>query len=453
MSIFTPKASNPQLDNPDARWGNWSGVETSAPQRICRPASEEELAEILLQASRDGLRVKAIGAGHSFTPVAATDGVLISLDNLSGLVEFSREKMTVRLRAGTRLRDLPGLLRPHGVAVPNQGDVDPQSLAGAISTGTHGTGIGFTGFPGILRSFRMITADGAVHECFPGAPGVAGELFDLARISLGAYGIFTEVELDVVDSFVLSSEEKALPVDQVIDGFEELVRGNDHFEYFWFQGTDVAHTKQIQRLPGDAPTRPVPKLKATVEDEILNNVLFQSMNELAHRFPALTRPFAQLSAKTLSQREYADHSHDVFVSARRVRFNEMEYAVPLDGASRVLRQIHDTLNASQQRVLFPIEVRGTSGDEVPLSTAKGRESCYIAIHRYYKDDHRALFRELEPILKAAGGRPHWGKIHTLTHADLLERHEDLPRAVELRQRVDPDGVFRNAMVDRIFGLA
>lgn len=172
----------------------------------------------------------------------------------------------------------------------------------------------------------------------------------------------------------------------------------------------------------------------------------------ASSVPRLTEPFAKISAALLAQREYSDYAHNVFVSSRRVRFNEMEYAIPLTDASEVLNDVRNAINSSTEQVLFPIEVRATAADNVPLSTAKGRESCYIAIHRFHRDDHEALFREIEPILKAADGRPHWGKLHTLNFDELAERHEDLLAASVLRAKVDPVGMFRNSMVDRVLGV-
>lgn len=438
----------------NSRWVNWSGVSAAQPRKQVAPRDEAELIQIIQRAAASGEKVKPIGAGHSFTSVATTEGIQVSLDNLAGLIHFDPEKMTARLRAGTRLRDVPGILAPLGVALANQGDVDPQSLAGAIGTSTHGTGLGFTGFAGMLRAFRIITPDGQAHECYPGADGIAGELYDIARVSLGAYGIITEVEMDVVDTFVLHAVERAEPNDEVVENFAERVRGKDHLEFYWFPGTDVAHVKTNTRLPGNTPTNPIPRWKEVLDDELLNNGAYRVMNDLAHHFPSLSRPFAKLSAKTLAQREYSNVAHNVFVSARRVRFNEMEYSVPLADAREILRDVQHTMNTCGEQVLFPIEVRATAADDVPLSTAKGRESCYIAIHRYNKDSHQALFRHIEPIFKAAsGGRPHWGKLHTLTHEDLLERHEDLARACEIRAKVDPQGMMRNAMIDCVFGLA
>lgn len=434
-------------------WHNWSGLITARPEQILQPRTEAEVCEIVSRAAERRQRVKAVGAGHSFMPLAQTDGILINLDHLSGVTSINRNAMTARILAGTRLRDIPHLLRPHGLALANQGDVDPQSLAGAISTGTHGTGIGHTGFAGMVKGFRIVTADGVLRHAYPGAPGPDGRLFDLARISLGAFGIVTEVELDVVDTFILRASERSESLSETISHFEEHVRGADHFEFYWFPHTDVVHAKRNARLPATEAITPIPRWRKVAADELTNNGVFGAMCQLASTFPRLTEPFAHLSAKFLDQREYSDYAHSVFVSARRVRFNEMEYSVPLADATEVLTEVRAALDRSDQHVLFPIEVRATAADNVPLSTAKGRESCYIAVHRFHRDDHEVLFRQIEPILFAADGRPHWGKIHTLGFTELSERHEDLAAAAELRAEVDPDGMFVNDLVGRIFGVA
>ncbi|MEJ6548662.1 D-arabinono-1,4-lactone oxidase [Corynebacterium sp. USCH3] len=434
------------------RWHNWSGGQTAQPTRFVRPSTEAEVVEVVRRAAEDGLRVKAVGAGHSFTPVAVTDGVLVNLDNLSGLVAVDTAAMEVTFLAGTRLRDVPALLRPHGLALANQGDVDPQSLAGAVSTGTHGTGVGLTGFAGMVRRLRTVTADGTVHDVGPG-----DALFDVGRVSLGALGVTTRITMSVVDSFVLSAVEKAEPLAPLVGEFPARAAAVDHLEYYWFPGTDRAHVKTNTRfslqdaaaaqLPG-----PVPRWRSVVDDELVSNAAFGAMCTLMHLVPRTTGAMNRLAAATLAQREYSDVAHDVFVSARRVRFNEMEYAVPLADAPEVLTEVHRRIDSSGLPVGFPIEVRCTAADDVPLSTAKGRESCYVAVHRYHRDDYRELFAVVEPVLTAAGGRPHWGKLHTLDHDALAAVHPDLGEVADLRSRVDPDGMFRNPMVDRIFGL-
>lgn len=434
-----------------ATWTNWAGCETAHPTAVLRPETTGAVRDAVLDAARRGRRLKVVGAGHSFSGLAVTDGVLLSLDRLSGIVAVdgptADRGAEVAFLAGTRLRDVPGLLRPHGLALANQGDVDPQSLAGAVSTGTHGTGLGFTGFAGMVRRFRTVTPDGTVHDCRPGDP-----LFDLGRVGLGALGVMTEITLAVVPSFVLSAVERAEPLAPLVESFPERCAAVDHLEYYWFPGTDVAHVKTNTHLPADTPTSPVPRWREIVADEAVNNGVFGALCRVMHHAPGITPAVNRLSARVLAQREFSDHAHDVFVSSRRVRFAEMEYAVPLADAPEVLREVHRVIDGCGEHVGFPVEVRCAGADDVPLSTAHDRDSCYIAVHRYHRDDHRALFRHVEPVLVAAGGRPHWGKIHTLDHEGLLAVHPDLADVAELRGRVDPDGMLRNATVDRIFGL-
>lgn len=431
-------------------WHNWSRAQTAHPQAFVQPATEAELVGVVRDAAARGLHVKTVGAGHSFTPAAGTDGVLVNLDNLTGLVHVDKDAMEVTFLAGTRLRDIPGLLRPHGLALANQGDVDPQSLAGALSTSTHGTGVGFTGFAGMVRGLRIVTADGVVHDAGPGDP-----LFECGRVSIGALGVLTQVRMAVVDTFILSAVEKAEPLGPVVENFTALAHEVDHLEYYWFPGTSVAHVKRNTRHPlSDRDNVPgsVPRWKSVIDDELVSNAAYGAMCRVMSVAPKTTGFFNRVSAGALAQREYADVAHDVFVSKRRVRFNEMEYSVPLADAPEVLAEVHRAIDACGIPVGFPIEVRATAADDVPLSTAKGRESCYIAAHRYHRDDYREFFRVLEPILVAAGGRPHWGKHHNLGFAELSAVHEDLTTVAALRSQVDPDGMFRNPYVDRVFGL-
>ncbi|WP_312899548.1 D-arabinono-1,4-lactone oxidase [Corynebacterium variabile] len=431
-------------------WHNWSRAQTAHPQAFVQPATEAELVGVVRDAAARGLHVKTVGAGHSFTPAAVTHGVLVNLDNLTGLVHVDKDAMEVTFLAGTRLRDIPGLLRPHGLALANQGDVDPQSLAGALSTSTHGTGVGFTGFAGMVRGLRIVTADGVVHDAGPGDP-----LFECGRVSIGALGVLTQVRMAVVDTFILSAVEKAEPLGPVVENFTALAHEVDHLEYYWFPGTSVAHVKRNTRHPlSDRDNVPgsVPRWKSVIDDELVSNAAYGAMCRVMSVAPKTTGFFNRVSAGALAQREYADVAHDVFVSKRRVRFNEMEYSVPLTDAPEVLAEVHRAIDACGIPVGFPIEVRATAADDVPLSTAKGRESCYIAAHRYHRDDYREFFRVLEPILVAAGGRPHWGKHHTLGFAELSAVHEDLTTVAALRSQVDPDGMFRNPYVDRVFGL-
>lgn len=441
----------------DKQWSNWSGTQTCTPRSVHQPADAGEVGRIVREAVASQSSVRPLGAGHSFTPVGVTDGHRIQLDGIAGFVGADADAGTVTFRAGTRLRDVPGILRPRGLALANQGDVDPQSLAGAVSTGTHGTGLGFTGFAGMVRGFRIVGADGEEIHAHEDADGIAGELFRLARLGMGAFGVITELELEGVPAFRLSADEHAEDFEEVRRTFVERVADVDHMEFYWFPGTDLALVKENTRLPGieDMHSAGDPGLLGRagefLADEVINNAGLFAMCEAAKAMPKLTKPLNAFAAKTVSTRRYVAEAHKVFVSPRRVRFAEMEYAVPLDVLPEVLDEVRRTIDRHRAWVSFPLEIRAAKGDDVALSTAYGRDSAYIAVHRYHREEYSEYFRLLEPIFLAAGGRPHWGKLHTLGAAELRDLYPLFDDVADLRRRVDPTGVFLNDHLRDLFG--
>ena len=436
-------------------WSNWAGTQTCVPGTVHQPADAGEVGRIVRDAVASGSTVRPLGAGHSLTPLVVTDGHRVQLDKMTGFVGSDADAGTVTLQAGTRLRDVPGILRPRGLALANQGDVDPQALAGAVSTGTHGTGLGFTGFAGMVKGFRIVGADGEEVHAYDGAPGTAGDLFRLGRLSLGIFGVITELTLEGVPAFRLSADEHAENFDEVRRTFPERVAAVDHMEFYWFPGTDLALVKENTRLPGvegmESANDPglLGRAGEFIADEVINNAGLLAMCEAAKAAPKLTRKLNAFAAKTVSTRRYVDEAHKVFVSPRRVRFSEMEYAVPLDSLPEVLDEVRRTIDRHHAWVSFPLEIRAAKGDDVALSTAYGRDSAYIAVHRYHREEYREYFDLLEPIFLAAGGRPHWGKLHTLGAEQLRERYPLFDDVAQLRRRLDPNGVFLN---DHLRGL-
>lgn len=437
-----------------AFWRNRAGNIAATPARIVTPGSEAELASVVARAAASGMRVRAVGAGHSFSNAAETEGVLVSLDRLRGLVRVDAAPdgtSVAVLRAGTRLRELPRILGPHGLALANQGDIDHQSIAGAISTGTHGTGLGFTGLAAMVRSLRLVTAAGDVLDL---DANTHPELFDCARLSLGALGIITEVGLACVPAFDLVADEQSMGLGEAIDGFEARSRAVDHTEFFWFPQADRALVKVNRRV---APGEPSPDARALgpvrrfVDEEVVNNGMHAVACRLGRAVPRLVVPINRVATGLISGRRYRAASHDVFVSPRRVRFVEMEYGVPLADAAEVLRELRRRIEGGGWRVSFPIEVRAAAADDVPLSTAYGRETAYIAVHRFIGEPYRAYFAALEPVLVAAGGRPHWGKVSTLGADELAERYPRFGDVVSVRDRLDPDRVFGSPYLERVLG--
>jgi FAD-linked oxidoreductase len=428
-------------------WHNWARTERVKPARVERPATIGAVQRAVKAAARGGLRVKAVGAGHSFTGIAVATGVLLELDDLSGLVSVDRAHDRVTLLAGTRLFELPRLLRPHGLALANMGDIDQQSISGAISTGTHGTGARFGGLSTQVVGLTLVTADGELLRI---DETENPELLHAAALSLGALGVIVEVTLQCVPTFVLHAVERPMPLTEVLDGLDAHVEA-DHFEFYWFPHTRSAVTKTNTRLPASATTRPLSRVSSFVDDTLLANGVYRITCAAGRMLPAIVPGVNGLAERLWSNREFSDASHRVFTTRRTVRFREMEYAVPAGDVPEVLRAIDALIQERGWRISFPIEVRFAPSDDVWLSTASGRDSGYLAVHRYFRENHREYFEAVEEIMTAHFGRPHWGKLHTRDAGHLAELYPRHGEFVALRDRLDPERMFTNDYLDRVLG--
>jgi L-gulono-1,4-lactone dehydrogenase len=328
----------------------------------------------------------------------------------------------------------------------NLGDVDAQTIAGATSTGTHGTGAGFRGLAAQIAALTLVTADGAVMEISQGS-----ELFDAARLGLGALGVIVDVTLECVPAFKLHAVERPEPFEAVVESYPERCLAADHFEFYWFPHTKVALTKTNTRLPMEAPSRPLGRFKRWFDDSFMSNTVFAGVCNLGNALPALVPPVNRLAAKLTGDREFTDMSTSVFTTQRRVRFREMEYALPREAVPEALRDIERLIAARGWRISFPLEVRVAAPDDLWLSTAHGRETGYIAVHRYFKEPFGVYFRGVEEIFKAYGGRPHWGKIHTLDAGALRMLYPRFADFLAAREKLDPHGIFANEYLDRVLG--
>ncbi|MCP9956949.1 FAD-binding protein [Streptomyces sudanensis] len=427
-------------------WRNWAGNVSVRPAREARPASVEELAEAVRGAAAEGLRVKAVGAGHSFTAVAATDGVLIRPDLLTGIRRIDRAAMTATVEAGTRLKHLNAALAREGLSLANMGDVMEQTVAGAISTGTHGTGRDSASIAAQVRELELVTADGRVTTC---SGRKSPEVFAAARIGLGALGVVSAVTFAVEPLFLLTAREEPMGFDRVTAEFERLHAENEHFEFYWFPHTGNCVTKRNNRSQG--PAAPLGPVRGWFEDEFLSNGVFQAANSFGRILPAAVPAIARISSRALSARTYTDIPYRVFTSPRRVRFTEMEYALPREAAVDALRELKAMVDRSPLRVSFPVEVRTAPADDIALSTASGRDTAYIAVHVYRGTPCRAYFTAAERIMTAHGGRPHWGKLHTRDAAYLSEAYPRFGEFTAVRDRLDPDRLFGNPYLRRVLG--
>ncbi len=429
-----------------AAWTSWSGLAQSRPQRVVRPTSPEEVAEAVVAARDAGLRVKMPGSGHSFTDIAVTDGVLLDPTGLTGIVGIDREAMTVTVLAGTTLRQLNAALDVLGLALHNMGDVDPQTLAGAISTGTHGSGGVTSSLSGQLEALTLVDGSGAVRHA--GRTSDV-ELFDAARVGLGALGVLTTLTFRVEPAFVLEAHERPMSWQDLMAGFEDLVSENNHVDLYWFPHTDGCSVKTNNRSLDDP--EPLSRVRAWVDDELLSNTVFGWVNRLTDVRPSLAPRVNALSSRALSARTYRDVSHKVFVSSRRVVFREMEYSVPRAVGMEALAEARRVIERAGWNISFPVEVRCTPPDEAWLSTTYDRDSVYLAFHVGRNVDHRAYFSGVEEVLRAYDGRPHWGKLHTRTAADLAPAYPRFGDVVALRDQLDPDRLFTNSYLERVLG--
>lgn len=429
-----------------ATWRNWGRSEAVAPVQVRRPRSTQDVVDAVRAARDLGLRVKAIGAGHSFTGIAVAPGIQLDMSAMTGVRAVDGTRVT--LGAGTVLHDLQALLDPHGLALQNMGDIDSQTIAGATSTGTHGTGARFGGLATRITGATLVTGDGSVLTV---NEKENANLLPAVSLGLGALGILVDITVDCVPSFVLSAVERPEPLDEVLGGWEQRVDESDHFEFYWFPHTTSALTKTNTRLAADAVTKPLSPGKRWFDDSLMSNTLFAGTTALQKAMPRTTPAINRLSTRLTGNRDFSDASYRVFVTERRVRFREMEYAIPLADVPDALREVNALIERRGWTISFPIEVRAAAPDNLWMSTATGRATGYIAVHRYFREDPTEYFSAVEEIMKSHGGRPHWGKMNNRTAADLAPAYPKFGEFVKVRNRLDPDRIFTNAYLDRVLG--
>ena len=428
-----------------ATWRNWAGNQKASPVSIDAPRSVAELAALVASASEQGQKVKAVGSGHSFTSAAATNGRMIRLENLNGILHVDRATCRVTVGAGTRLSELNTLLDAEGLALANLGDIAYQTVAGAISTSTHGTGKALTGLAGQVVAMKLVNGLGEIIEC---SQSVNPHIFDVARVSVGALGVITEYTLQAVPSFRLRALEQPMRLDDVLENAHDLASTNDHFEFFWIPHTKWALTKRNNRTEDEL--QPLPRVKGWIEKTFMENYAFGAVCRIGRARPSLI-PRLATALPSSGSREYVDQSFKIFASPRIVRFYEMEHALPVEALVPALKEIRAMVDRKGYLLNFPVEVRFTKGDDVPLSTAYGRDSAYIAVHVYKGMECQPFFRDVEDILRAYDARPHWGKMHYREADELSKLYPRWDEFITLRNQLDPQRTFSNAYSDTVFG--
>jgi L-gulono-1,4-lactone dehydrogenase len=430
-------------------WRNWSGLEMSRPDVVVHPGDTEAVVAAVDRARTDGTTVKMVGTGHSFTAIGTPGHTMLRPDRLSGIVAVNRDEMTVTALAGTPLHVLNTELERLGLSLHNMGDIADQTLAGAISTGTHGTGGVAAGLSAQVAGLQMVTGTG---ELLTATPHDDADVLDLARVGLGALGVLTTVTFWVEPLFLIEAHEQPMSWDQALGSFDEVISSNHHVDLYWFPHTDQVLAKQNNRLdatPDEA--EPLPPARAWVEDELLSNHMFGLLCAGANRAPGAIPRMNRVTSRLLTERRYSDVAHRVFTANRRVVFKEIEYAVPRAAGLAALREARRAIEGSAWRISFPVEVRVAPADDVPLSTAYQRDTVYLAFHTHRDADHLAYFAAIEQIMRDHGGRPHWGKLHSLGAAELTSHYSRFGEFLALRDRLDPDRVFANDHLRRLLG--
>lgn len=425
---------------------NWSGNQVWKPRHIHYPEDEQAIVEFIHTARSQRQKVRVAGSLHSFTPLCHSKEVIISLERYQGLIAVDQEKNQVTVKAGTTLRSLNDILDSHGLALENMGDINAQSVAGAISTGTHGTGASFGNLSTLVTRLKIVNGHGEVVICSEQNNPL---LFLAAKVSLGLLGVITEVTVQCVPAYNLELVIKRQSLEQVLNDLESINASTRNFEFYWFLNTPWLMTKYINpstESPGKSG------IKNYLQEKVLENYAFKVLCEGSYRFPGTTRRISKIAAATIDEFRKIDQSHRIFSTSRLVRFNEMEYNVPMSAYKDVIEEIRRWIDKNNRTVMFPMENRFVRGDDIWLSPAYDRDSAYIAIHMYHKKDYKAFFSAIEDIFKAYDGRPHWGKLHTLRHLELQKRYPAYDRFCEIRRTMDPDGLFMSPYMQSLFPL-
>jgi L-gulonolactone oxidase len=428
-------------------WRNWAGDQQCAPAAFEHPGSSAEIAAALERAAAAGQRVRVAGSGHSFTDAACTDGRLLSLERMNRVLDVDRASGLVRVEGGITIHALSAALAQHGLAFENLGDIDVQSIAGAISTATHGTGARLRNISAQVEAVELVLADGSTATFSAADPDPTGYL--AARVGVGSLGVISAVTLRAVPAFTLRGVDRPAPLGETLDRLEQLGEENEHFEFFVFPHCDVALTRTNNRVEESPRARS--RARAYAEDVLLTNHAFHAFCLAGRAFPRWIPQLNRAVTRLAGSSTRVDRSDRIFASPRLVRFTEMEYALPREHTAEALRRVMELVPARGFEVPFPIEVRLVAEDDALLSPVHGRPSGYVAVHMFKGMAWEPYFRAVEAIMDEYGGRPHWGKRHFQTAETLRPRYPGWDDWQGVRARLDPDGRFGNAYSDRVFG--
>lgn len=426
---------------------NWAGNIKWNPSEVVYPSTEKEIQQLVVRAGKEEKKIRLIGTGHSFTALCKTDHILMSLDKYQGLVSVDKDQMQATVKGGTKLGYLGDLLKQSGMAMENLGDIDVQSIAGTISTGTHGTGKQFGTISTQVIALRLINGKGELVDC---SPTKNPELFKAAQVSLGVMGVITQITLQCVPTYKLWVQERGENLQTVLPNIEDLVAQHRNFEFFWLPYTQKIVSKTSNVVEGKKVNRS--NIFSYLNEYLLENGVLYLFCKFAEWFPSQNQNISKLTSKLVTDNSKVHYSHKVYASARLVKFREMEYNIPADVFHEVWNKVVETVNSGNFKIHFPLEVRWVKGDDIYMSPAYGRDSVYIACHVFGKKECMPYFNALEEIFRDYDGRPHWGKMNTLTHTDVKALYPKFPNFLEHREAHDPKQIFITPYLENLLGL-
>lgn len=421
-------------------WHNWSGGQACIPEVRVAPDNEAALAEVVRNTKG---AIRAVGSGHSFSALVPTDGTLLSLSSMTGMISADPQTLQSEFWGGTRVADMGEPLLKAGLAMLNMADIDYQTIAGAISTSTHGTGPRFGSYSSTVVGLRIVTASGDSIDC---DANNHPEIFRVARTSLGALGIISRVRLQNRKAFRLHEKIWVQKTEELLEDMPKLIAENDHFEINPILHSDVALATATNETT-DPHTRPNP---GGGDGDGVSALM--AINTYARNHPGMQAFLLDTFVKRMIGSDVVDDSFRVFAHVRDQRFNEMEYELPAEHGPACVREILKTVREQNLNSFFPLEYRYVKADDIPLSMFNGRDTCAISVHQDYRLDYHNFFAQIEPIFWKYEGRPHWGKLHTLNHNQFSKLYPHWQDFLDVRAALDPGGKFLNGHLRSVFGV-
>ena len=428
------------------KWKNWAETHEGQPESTFYPSSVDKVVTIVKEAANQGKKIRVIGAGHSFTNLVGTEQWLVSLDQLTGIEQVDEANDTVTVFGGTRLYQLGKELDRLGYAQENLGDINVQSIAGAISTGTHGTGLSFGNIPTQVEALTFVTAKG---ELLTVSEEENADYFKASLISLGTFGIIVKVKLKVVECPVYEYRCEKINYPLFVEKLDDYIKNNRHFEFYIFPYSDLVQVKRMNV----SKNKPQRLFFHHCKDLVMENYLLYVLSTGCKWFPKRSRMISKFLAKGISETNITANSHQLFATPRLVKFTEIEYCIPLHYLKLALDEVRSCIEEKNHEVHFPIECRVVNADDIWLSPSYERESAYIAFHMFKGMPYESYFRDMEAIMRKYEGRPHWAKMHNLNQKDLQNLYPKLSDFLTIREKLDPNGMFMNEYLEEKLGKA